>query len=1323
MSYADRILSLAPVAFYEFLEASGPTCADSSGFGEDGTYEDTITFQQPGPIAGDASCYAVNMAGTGSLLLDGLNIPSGDLSIEMWVKSTVSGQYDYLVQASTSKVDTFTWGGITPGQISYYIDGVWHAFGSAPTDGAWHHLVFVYFTSGWKARVYLDAVQLGEEKTFADPVNFATASQLKVGRQYNTKGSYFNGQMFGLAFYNKALTQEEIRDNYAYPSAIVIDSPLFSESIFSQLSTSIPAYDGTLIGDTCFGTIPTYAECLDGVALVESVPTKGILRNTMPEVVQGGEAVLPVRRFGKLAEDTVLTGDYGEMGVVGGGEEVIEDGLLGAEIVLGKRKEFISPVYFLFLRFNFSDSLITTRYAQVSKVRIREIPGGPCIVRANKAAVYGMDATVNLLINPPRTFTYPTSEELFDDYSDVLYDEEVTTFTEVAAVDDRDSGIYLKMAERILPSQISITCGPDVTRAPEIIELWVGADTSGYPGDAYEEGSYTVTSTPITGDAERLSRTAYKIGEWLDEVDWSPYETRVFDVGVERPIEGSEIGYAKWRVVFSGNTPCDISEVKLFSKDGENLLLSEGVAEDPPFTYTFPTTVRADTASVTCGDDDTHFPTDVEFQYFDGETAVTWKKISGLTWMVGETKTFNLLEHKYWELELSNPEIVHTSKLISEVEMATRIGEDSVCVGGVVYGVGDEVNLENLFDGNEATDWTFDDDAERYVGYEFLSETQITQVRVRFSGDDPGYAPTSISLRFKDYLSDQPTTLKTWDIYDIQADTNYLVIENWYSIANERELVVRRGGAGSLNAWEGDKMKTFEVFGGYPGAPEISDSLQGGSSIETSWTGAALLTEIIGALDALSGAAMIEQEATDGLALGETAERWLGRTLRDGVLVGKTLKSVLHAVAEAIDRVETSDASVLILRQFTEVFDAIKTADSGHSWLHLLLQEAVKFSEDLLSVMPKLDVEVIEGISLSDDASARHLIFMALVDAVKAGEMPTGQTVWVVKEGVKIGETLLSKGTLHRTIFDGVKLKDALRLTFQALAQEAVGLSGTPMYGGQIMMMISESLVLSEAVGNRVQADVVVSLAIALGEDVGSGLGFEITEGFQLTEDLAARWLRHAAALDKVRLADAPTYHVRLGVSIKDKAILVDGPPVPNQKVHEMLLDGVNIFISFRESGDTFTGYAMNTENGAVSSYTNFPFNSLTVWDGRAYGASDEGVFELTSDAEDDAGTDIRARIKTGLMDFGTRHFKRLPEVRIGVRADGRTVLKVTTGESVERWYELLPSTDAGMKQRRIKLPKGVRSVFWEMEMVSIDGASFDVTGIQFFPVVLDRGV
>lgn len=155
--------------------------------------------------------------------------------------------------------------------------------------------------------------------------------------------------------------------------------------------------------------------------------------------------------------------------------------------------------------------------------------------------------------------------------------------------------------------------------------------------------------------------------------------------------------------------------------------------------------------------------------------------------------------------------------------------------------------------------------------------------------------------------------------------------------------------------------------------------------------------------------------------------------------------------------------------------------------------------------------------------------------------------------------------------------------------------------------------------------------------------------------------------------------------------------------------------------GNTFSTVALHTESLALTTYTNYPFNSFAKFNGVWLGASSTGIFALAGAT--DAGTFIDAAMRTGITDFGSSHIKRVDRCYIGYRTDGNMILRVFTEELTSRDYLLTSTGAAGLHGNHVRIGKGLEARYWQFEIANKDGSDFELDMMEFKPTKLRRRI
>jgi hypothetical protein len=148
-------------------------------------------------------------------------------------------------------------------------------------------------------------------------------------------------------------------------------------------------------------------------------------------------------------------------------------------------------------------------------------------------------------------------------------------------------------------------------------------------------------------------------------------------------------------------------------------------------------------------------------------------------------------------------------------------------------------------------------------------------------------------------------------------------------------------------------------------------------------------------------------------------------------------------------------------------------------------------------------------------------------------------------------------------------------------------------------------------------------------------------------------------------------------------------------------------------SSTIFKSMVLNLKNNALTEYLSYVFNSMCSFNGKLYGAASNGIYELTG--EEDAGSDIPWRFRTGKLDLETDNVKKsLRYAWLGYKASGELTLSVfdQDGNQYDYIVENIRNTDGGI---RVKTGKGIRSRYVELQLANIDNETISLDKMRIF--------
>jgi hypothetical protein len=242
-AYQDEVLADNPVAYYRFEETTGTTAIDSSGNGNDGTYNNGVTLGATGaPALGRAGGFD----GVDDFVSTARTV-STDFTLEMWVISTapsLTGTDSYegnglLWSDVGGGANDFTMAILNNG-LSFFAgdSGSTVTSANAINDGRWHHLV-VTRAMGGSTQIYVDGILRGTMPSGNSPLD-ANPAIMIGGNVLDNR--YFNGLVDEVAYYPSVLSAARIQAHFLAGSAPAASVPVMSEGAMAGLIAALAMF-------------------------------------------------------------------------------------------------------------------------------------------------------------------------------------------------------------------------------------------------------------------------------------------------------------------------------------------------------------------------------------------------------------------------------------------------------------------------------------------------------------------------------------------------------------------------------------------------------------------------------------------------------------------------------------------------------------------------------------------------------------------------------------------------------------------------------------------------------------------------------------------------------------------------------------------------------------------------------------------------------------------------------------------------------------------------------------------------------------------------
>jgi hypothetical protein len=176
-----------------------------------------------------------------------------------------------------------------------------------------------------------------------------------------------------------------------------------------------------------------------------------------------------------------------------------------------------------------------------------------------------------------------------------------------------------------------------------------------------------------------------------------------------------------------------------------------------------------------------------------------------------------------------------------------------------------------------------------------------------------------------------------------------------------------------------------------------------------------------------------------------------------------------------------------------------------------------------------------------------------------------------------------------------------------------------------------------------------------------------------------------------------------------------------NQTVYAAVESMLGAVMVPRAQGQDNPVWVVNTGLWAATRFSNYPFNSYAEIDGRFYGASEDGLYELTG--ETDAGANIDASAMLRRSREQSSQQKRVDRVYLHGTSDKRLEVRVITPTGDVHRYRTEVDLGDEVTVQRVKLGRGLMAQYWMLEVRNYAGGDMTLDQIEIVSLHTTRKI
>lgn len=539
---------------------------------------------------------------------------------------------------------------------------------------------------------------------------------------------------------------------------------------------------------------------------------------------------------------------------------------------------------------------------------------------------------------------------------------------------------------------------------------------------------------------------------------------------------------------------------------------------------------------------------------------------------------------------------------------------------------------------------------------------------------------------------------------------------------------------------------------------EISESSSASDAFDSLIDGLAEDLTVNTSIDAIG---QVTSEISDSISSSGLFDGLID-SVPENIGVNDEFSADSQLLVEIPDSVAVSDEFVAEVAT-TDIDDSASANDSFEAGLLLdsEISDSAAVTDEFAAVLPSSEVladsaqvsasfdvfwiyreTIEESLSFEDTDDSLYAVILSITDSMllsdvnMAGWLKEIIDTFFVYDAVRIGWGVTAESTLDladsiETIL-GILVDDWLTLidsevnnwNGQEIVPDTLNLYDVSQMWKVISDTLSESLDLAEAatwsltitvleyLGFADLAQAVRTSAASVNESVAFADLSQHTLSFLIEETLSAvdvssviAAFAHSIA-ESIDLADSTSPIKKIYETTTEPLIFTE--TVSSKGIlYNLVYDTIAMNITVELGGEVYECYVLNTPKFMPSMYSGFDFNSYCVFENRAFGANDTGVYELTGDT--DAGATIHTGAILNETDFESPNQKRFRRGYLGI-SGANPVMVFETEDGARQVYNI-------DTQGKLVASHELKSKKWKLSIADFES----IDTIDLIPIILTK--
>ena len=502
----------------------------------------------------------------------------------------------------------------------------------------------------------------------------------------------------------------------------------------------------------------------------------------------------------------------------------------------------------------------------------------------------------------------------------------------------------------------------------------------------------------------------------------------------------------------------------------------------------------------------------------------------------------------------------------------------------------------------------------------------------------------------------------------------------------------------------------------------------------------ARLREVVELADAQSTYIEVSATASDILEITDVLKSITKILLGESFTLSADTFTYSKFIAHIREVLELAASQDIHLEVFTTASENVVLSDAITNLIKIILGESFTLNDASL-IYHKIIARLKEVLSLAAAPSTHLEVFSTAEDTLILKDVLKSLSQFLLGESFTLSDDAFSYRKFISRLREILAVADSQDIQLEVFTTALEALTLTDAIKILARWTLGETLSFSE------QSAALRALRMQLGTSVA--LRSETVSTVMIAQSLletlvavdVAAFVRQASASEVLALTDALQMAIRTSLHAPETLNVLDeissSLVVLRTASEDVAFEGLTAstlvmsllagerlaFIGRLVLGEeAFSAWVLNTDTLGSTSYSQFPMLAMTTHQGRTFGITETGLYELTGETDD--GESIQAVIETGDLSFALHADKSIPRAYLYLWTDGVMRLRTVSSQRgcrSEAWYNINFMSGDDEQARIVQLARGVRGTTWQFQIENVAGCDFDLRGAEVLPVVLNK--